>query len=77
MHPKNFMFLVDGKSIQPANSQNFGNVDDPEITMVERGWIVPYGYRKLATFLSERMDFENCSLFHPVYFNDYSSFCLK
>jgi peptide/nickel transport system substrate-binding protein len=102
-HPKNFMFLVDGKSIQPTNSQNFGNVDDPEITkgiaelnqepeitpeveegwkelnrkLVERGWIVPYGYRKLATFLSERMDFENCSLFHPVYFNDYSSFCLK
>jgi hypothetical protein len=45
--------------------------------MVERGWIVPYGYRKLATFLSERMDFENRSLFHSVYFNDYSSFCLK
>src|SRR5918992_328419 len=102
-HPKNFMFLVDGKSIQPTNNQNFGNVDDPELTkgiadlnqepevtpeveegwkelnrkLVERGWIVPYGYRKLATFLSERMDFENCSLFHPVYFNDYSSFCLK
>jgi peptide/nickel transport system substrate-binding protein len=102
-HPKNFMFLVDGATIQPTNNQNFGNVDDPEITrgiaelnrepeltpeveegwkelnrkLVERGWIVPYGYRKLATFLSERMDFENCSLFHPVYFNDYSSFCLK
>jgi peptide/nickel transport system substrate-binding protein len=102
-HPKNFFFLVDGKSIQPTNSQNFGNVDDPEITkgiaelnlepeitdevadrwadlnrkLVERGWIVPYGHRKLATFVSERMDFENCTRFHPVYFNDYSSFCLK
>jgi peptide/nickel transport system substrate-binding protein len=102
-HPKNFFFLVDGKSIQPTNNQNFGNVDDPEITkgiaelnkeptmndevaaqwgelnkkLVERGWIVPYGHRKLATFLSERMDFDNCSRFHPVYFNDYSSFCLK
>ncbi len=31
-HPKNFFFLVDGKSIQPTNSQNPGNVDDPEIT---------------------------------------------
>jgi hypothetical protein len=31
----------------------------------------------LATFLSERMDFESCSLVHPVYFNDYSSFGLK
>lgn len=102
-HPKNFFFLVDGKSIQPTNSNNFGNVDDPEITkgiaelnlepeltdevsqrwadlnrqLVEEGYIVPYGHRKLATFLSERMDFENCSTFHPVYFNDYSSFCLK
>ncbi len=101
-HPKNFMFLVDGKSIQPTNNQNFGNVDDPEITkgiteankepdleaatpdwedlntkLVERGWVAPYGHRKLATFFSERMDFENCSRYHVVYFNDYSSFCLK
>jgi peptide/nickel transport system substrate-binding protein len=45
--------------------------------LVEDGWIVPFGHRKLATFLSERMDFENCTRFHPVYNNDYSSFCLK
>src|SRR5918992_1715316 len=101
-HPKNFMFLVDGKSIQPTNNQNFGNVDDPELTkgiadlnqepeltqaedqwvelntkLVERGWIAPYGHRKLSTFFSERMDFDNCRRFHPVYFNDYSSWCLK
>jgi peptide/nickel transport system substrate-binding protein len=102
-HPKNFFFLVDGKSIQPTNNQNPGNVDDPEITagiaeltkepeltgevaarwgelnrqLVEEAWIAPYGHTKGATFMSERMDFENCSLFHPVYNNDYSSFCLK
>jgi peptide/nickel transport system substrate-binding protein len=102
-HPKNFFFLVDGKSIQPTNSQNPGNVDDPEITkgiaelnlepeitdevaerwgelnrkLVERAWVAPYGHRKLATFLSERMDFDNCLRFHPVYNNDYSSWCLK
>ncbi|MEH3054304.1 MAG: ABC transporter substrate-binding protein [Patulibacter minatonensis] len=29
--PANFMFLVDGKSIQSTNNQNFGNVDDPDI----------------------------------------------
>ena len=45
--------------------------------LVEEAWIAPYGHTKLATFMSERMDFENCSLFHPVYGNDYSSFCLK
>jgi peptide/nickel transport system substrate-binding protein len=102
-HPKNFFFLVSGDAIQPTNNQNFGNVDDPEITsgiaelsrepelteevadhwgeldrqLVEEGWIVPFGHRKLATFVSERMDFENCTRFHPVYNNDYSSFCLK
>ena len=31
-HPFNFFFLVDGDTIQPTNNQNFGNVDDPEIT---------------------------------------------
>jgi peptide/nickel transport system substrate-binding protein len=102
-HPKNFFFLVDGKSIQPTLSQNPGNVDDPEITkgiaelnlepeltdevaaqwgelnrkLVEGAYIAPYGHRKLATFVSERMDFENCTRFHPAYNNDYSSFCLK
>jgi peptide/nickel transport system substrate-binding protein len=102
-HPKNFMFLVDGKSIQPTNNQNYGNVDDPEITkgiaelnlqpeitdevaaqwqdlnrkLVERAWVAPYGHRKLATFVSERMDFDNCTRFHPVWNNDYTSFCLK
>jgi peptide/nickel transport system substrate-binding protein len=102
-HPRNFFFLVDGKSIQPTNSQNPGNVDDPEITagiaelsmepeltaeiadrwgelnkqLVDEAWIAPYGHSKLSTFMSERMDFENCSLVHPVYDNDYSSFCLK
>jgi peptide/nickel transport system substrate-binding protein len=45
--------------------------------LVEGAHIVPYGHRKLATFLSERMDFDNCRRFHPVYFNDYSSWCLK
>ena len=45
--------------------------------LVERGWIAPYGHRKLSTFFSERMDFDNCRRFHPVYFNDYSSWCLK
>jgi peptide/nickel transport system substrate-binding protein len=30
-HPANFMFLVNGASIQNTNNQNFGNVDDPEV----------------------------------------------
>ncbi len=45
--------------------------------VVENASVVPYGHERVATFMSERMDFENCGLFHPLYQNDYSSFCLK
>ncbi len=45
--------------------------------VVEESYVAPYGSEKVATFFSERMDFENCSRFHPLYQNDYSSFCLK
>jgi peptide/nickel transport system substrate-binding protein len=41
-----------------------------------QSYIAPYGHRKLATFFSERMDFES-AVFHPVYFDDYSSWSLK
>ena len=101
--PTEELLLPGGRQVPATNSQNPGNVDDPEITkgiadlnlepeitddvagrwgelnneLVESGYIVPYGHRKLATFFSERMDFENCAEFHPVYNNDYSSWCLK
>ena len=45
--------------------------------IVERAYVAPYGSERGATFMSERMDFESCSRFHPLYHNDYSSFCLK
>ena len=102
-HPASMFVPVDGDSIQPTDSQNYGNVNDPvvnrgidrlkrepELTdevrerwaaldrrLVERAYVAPYGAEKLTTFLSERMDFSNCSRFHPLYGNDYSSFCLK
>ncbi len=41
-----------------------------------QSYVAPYGHRKLATFLSERMDFES-AMFNPVYNNDYSSWSLK
>ena len=100
-HPLNFYFLVDGKTIQPTNNQNFGNVDDPMINdtltqleqepdldavadqwqdldqyLVESGQVAPYGHRKLATFVSDRIDFD-ATVFSPVYNNDYTSFQLK
>lgn len=45
--------------------------------LVERGEVLPVGSERRSTFLSERLDFENCARFHPVYGNDLSSFCLR
>ncbi len=65
---------------------NAGPASDPEVQeaaaeadrlLIEKSYVAPYGAETVSTFMSERMDFENCSLFHPVYQNDYSSFCLK
>jgi peptide/nickel transport system substrate-binding protein len=45
--------------------------------VIEKSYVAPYGSEELTTFMSERMDVENCSLVHPLYGNDYTSFCLK
>jgi len=45
--------------------------------VIEESHIAPFGSEELTTFLSDRMDFENCAIVHPLYGNDYSSFCLK
>ncbi|MEA2143769.1 MAG: peptide/nickel transport system substrate-binding protein, partial [Solirubrobacteraceae bacterium] len=101
-HPGNFMFLVDGDSIQATNNQNFGNVNNPEVNklldeanqnadidavaddyakadklVVEGAHVAPYGHRKLTVFYSERMDFANCTVWHPVYNLDFTNLCLK
>jgi peptide/nickel transport system substrate-binding protein len=100
--PSNFVFLVNGKSIQETNNQNFGNSDDQQVNslieeananpdrgaateqdkavdrrVVEEALVVPYGHRKLANFTSSRVDFENCTVTHPVYQLDFTQLCLK
>ena len=45
--------------------------------LIENTGIVPFGTAKEALHLSERMDFENCAMIHPLYKLDYSSLCLK
>jgi peptide/nickel transport system substrate-binding protein len=49
---------------------------DRYLVSAPQAYIAPYGHRKLATFMSERIDPET-AMFHPVYFNDYSSWSLK
>jgi peptide/nickel transport system substrate-binding protein len=46
-------------------------------TLVRSAHIVPFGHDRVTTFMSERMDFAHCSRVHPVFGNDYSSWCLK
>jgi peptide/nickel transport system substrate-binding protein len=101
-HPGNFMFLVDGKSIQSTNNQNYSNVDDPKINailskadqnadidavaddyaaadklIITGAHGAPYGHRKLTVFYSDRMDFDNCTVWQPVYNLDFTNLCLK
>jgi peptide/nickel transport system substrate-binding protein len=45
--------------------------------LVERAYLVPYGHRIRGTFVSDRIDFEKCTVFHPIYLEDWSRFCLK
>jgi len=45
--------------------------------LVERAYIAPFGHRIRATFVSNRIDFRNCTIFHQIYLEDWSRFCLK
>jgi peptide/nickel transport system substrate-binding protein len=58
----------------PSVEEDWARIDR---RVVERAYVAIYGHPKRVTFLSERMDFEHCARAHPIYGNDYSSFCLK
>jgi peptide/nickel transport system substrate-binding protein len=45
--------------------------------LVEKGYLVPFGHRLRGTFVSDRIDFENCTVFHYIYLEDFSRLCLK
>ncbi|HZN88273.1 MAG TPA: ABC transporter substrate-binding protein [Thermoleophilaceae bacterium] len=45
--------------------------------LVSQGYLIPVGHRIRGTFVSDRIDFENCTFFHPIYLEDFSRFCLK
>ena len=68
--------LIDEVEAEPADGATEQAAEADQYA-VEHAYVAPYGTETVSTFMSERMDFENCSLFHPVYLNDYSSFCLK
>ncbi|MDQ3740452.1 MAG: ABC transporter substrate-binding protein [Actinomycetota bacterium] len=45
--------------------------------LVEKAHIAPYGHRTLANFVSENVDFENCTVTSPLYYLDLTQLCLK
>jgi peptide/nickel transport system substrate-binding protein len=68
--------LIDEVEAAPADGAT-EQASEADKFAVEHAYVAPYGQETVATFFSERMDFENCLRFHPVYLNDYSSWCLK
>jgi peptide/nickel transport system substrate-binding protein len=44
---------------------------------VESAYLAPYGHTKLSAFVSDRIDFEECVVVHPLYFVDLSRLCLS
>jgi peptide/nickel transport system substrate-binding protein len=52
------------------------SVLDAYLVSPPRSYVAVFGHKKVATFLSDRMDPET-AIFHPVYQNDYSSWTLR
>ena len=102
-NPSDFYLLLDGRSIQPVNNQNFSYVNDPHIQselnalnkvpatqlntvaarwqaldtyVAQKAYEVVFGYNLSPQFFSTKLDFGS-AIFHPVYFNDYTSWKLK
>ena len=50
---------------------------DRLLTSPEKAYVAAYGHAKDTTFVSDRIDFEDCTVYHPVYRDDWSQLCLK
>jgi peptide/nickel transport system substrate-binding protein len=87
-HPESFFSLVTADDpllavdverlgflpLNASTERSWGKLD---ARAVDQAYVAPFGSATRDTFLSERLDFNNCVRFNPVYGNDYSSFCLK
>jgi peptide/nickel transport system substrate-binding protein len=49
---------------------------DRYVVSPPQAYLVPFGHHTMPTFLSDRIDPES-AVFHPVYYNDYSSWALR
>jgi peptide/nickel transport system substrate-binding protein len=48
-----------------------------ERRLIKDAGVIPFGHRRLSTFMSSRMDFEHCSPNHAVYLTDFTRFCVR
>jgi peptide/nickel transport system substrate-binding protein len=65
------------KSKNPAENADDWAALDKYIVGPDHAYVAPYGSELTSTFMSERMDFENCNGVHQVFKNDWTLFCLK
>ncbi len=70
-----------GKALREANplpiEESATRYAEVDRRLLEEAYVAPYGHRKLANFVSERVDFENCTVTHPVYALDLTQLCVK
>jgi peptide/nickel transport system substrate-binding protein len=64
-------------SEEPNLTEVTGRWEELNDYIVDGAYMLPFGHRKLATFVSDEINFDECTVVSPVYQNDYSSFCLK
>ena len=61
----------------PSKTTDESKELDQYVSGPERAYLLAYGDALGPSFLSERMDFENCDVVSPVYRDDWSQYCLK
>ncbi|HEY8769429.1 MAG TPA: ABC transporter substrate-binding protein [Thermoleophilaceae bacterium] len=75
--PKVNQLAAEIKAADPSKVADKSKQLDSYISGPDKAYVLAYGDVKEPSFLSERMDFENCDVFSPVYQDDWSQFCLK
>jgi peptide/nickel transport system substrate-binding protein len=68
---------LDELSEEPSLEEVTDRWEELNSYFVGSAYMVPVGHTNFSTFVSDRVNFEECTLVHPLYQNDYSSFCLK
>jgi peptide/nickel transport system substrate-binding protein len=75
--PKVDRMAAEIQSDDPSKAAEKSKALDRYLTGPDKAYVLPYGQAREPSFLSERMDFQNCDVFSPVYQDDWSQFCLK